>query len=150
MDDVERLLGEAEATLSRHAEVDYLLVADRAEVVSGKLYLMGGSWDRLRPARFPHGMVLGIAVGIRIPYVQTDDAHKVSISVEHEEKRLVSFEANLTTGRPPGMRGMDMLVPMAFNVPISVPGPGQMVVRADVDGRHERRHEIRAMERGSA
>jgi hypothetical protein len=147
VDDVERLLGEAEATLSRHAEVDYLLVADRAEVVNGKLYLMGGSWDRLRPAKFPYGMVLGIAVGVRIPYVETDDVHTVAIAVEHEEQRLVGFEAKLTTGRPPGMRGMDMLVPMAFNIPVSIPGPGQVVVRADVDGRNGRRHEIRAMER---
>lgn len=147
MDDVERLLEDAEATLSRHAEVDYLLVADRAEVVSGKLYLMGGSWDRLRPARFPHGMVLGIAVGVRIPYMETDDVHTLAVVIEHDEQRLVGFEARITTGRPPGMRGMDMLVPMAFNIPISVPGPGQMVIRADVDGRNGRRHEVRALAR---
>ena len=33
--------------LNRHTEIDYLLIADRAEVVNGKLYLMGGSFDRL-------------------------------------------------------------------------------------------------------
>jgi hypothetical protein len=27
--------------------LDYLLVADGAQVVGGKLYLLGGGWDRL-------------------------------------------------------------------------------------------------------
>jgi hypothetical protein len=145
MDDVDRIFDEVDAALSRHAEIDYLIVADRAEVVSGKLYLMGGGFDRLRPPRFPHTMVLGIAVGIRIPYRETDGDHRVAISIQHEQARLVGFEAKLTTGRPPGMRGMDMLVPMAFNLPLAVPGPGQVVVRAEVNGRGGRSHEIRAM-----
>jgi hypothetical protein len=143
MDDVERIFDEVEATLSRQAEVDYLLVADRAEVVAGKLYLMGGAWDRMRPTRFPHTMVLGLAIGIRIPYRETDGDHRVSILIEHEETRLVGFEAKLTTGRPPGMQGMDMLVPMAFNLPITVPHAGLLHVRAEVDGRHGRSHRVR-------
>jgi len=137
----------AEATLSRLPEVDYLLVADRAEVVNGKLYLMGGSWDRIQPPKFPHRMMLGIALGVRIPYAYTEDQHKVAIEIVHEDKRLVGFEAKLTTGRPPGMAGMDMLVPMAFNIPIAIPAEGQVVLRAAIDGRAPRRHEIKAMQR---
>jgi hypothetical protein len=45
------------------------------------------------------------------------------------------------------MAGMDMLVPMAFNVPIAIPAVGQMVLRAAVDGREPRRHEIRVAQR---
>jgi hypothetical protein len=41
------------------------------------------------------------------------------------------------------MAGMDMLVPMAFNIPVSIPAEGQVVLRAAVDGRAPRRHEIR-------
>lgn len=137
----------AEATLARKPEVDYLLVADRAEVVNGKLYLMGGSWDRISPATFPHRMILGIALGVRIPFAHTDDQHTVAIELQHEGSRLVGFEARLTTGRPPGMAGMDMLVPMAFNVPVAIPAAGQMVLRASVDGRSPRRHEIRVVQR---
>jgi hypothetical protein len=137
----------AEATLARKPEIDYLLVADRAEVVNGKLYLMGGSWDRISPASFPHRMLLGIALGVRIPFAHTDDQHTVAIELQHEGNRLVGFEARLTTGRPPGMAGMDMLVPMAFNVPVAIPATGQMTLRASVDGRPARRHEIRDVQR---
>ena len=118
-------------------------MADRAEVVNGKLYLMGGAWDRIQPPTFPHRMILGIALGVRIPFAHTDDQHTVAVEMQQDEQRLVGFEAKLTTGRPPGMAGMDMLVPMAFNIPVAIPAEGQVVLRAAVDGRAPRRHEIR-------
>jgi hypothetical protein len=147
VDELSGALAAAEATLNRGPEVDYLLVADRAEVVNGKLYLMGGSWDRIQPQKFPHRMMLGIAVGVRIPFAYTDEQHTVAIEIQHEGERQVGFEAKLTTGRPPGMAGMDMLVPMAFNIPLAIPAEGTVVLRAGVDGREPRRHEIRALAR---
>lgn len=146
-DGLEGVLEAAEATLSRKPEIDYLLVADRAEVVNGKLYLMGAAWDRIQPPTFPHRMILGIALGVRIPFAHTDDQHTVAVEMQQDEQRLVGFEAKLTTGRPPGMAGMDMLVPMAFNIPLSIPAEGQVVLRASVDGRAPRRHEIRVAQR---
>ncbi|HZW01944.1 MAG TPA: hypothetical protein VFF55_10295 [Candidatus Deferrimicrobium sp.] len=146
-DGLEGVLEAAEATLSRKPEIDYLLVADRAEVVNGKLYLMGAAWDRIQPPTFPHRMILGIALGVRIPFAHTDDQHTVAVEMQQDEQRLVGFEAKLTTGRPPGMAGMDMLVPMAFNIPVAIPAEGQVVLRASVDGRAPRRHEIRVTQR---
>jgi hypothetical protein len=146
-DQLEGALEAAEATLSRTPEVDYLLVADRAEVVNGKLYLMGGSWDRIQPQQFPHRMMLGIALGVRIPFAYTDDQHRVAIELLHNDTRMIGFEAKLATGRPPGMAGMDMLVPMAFNIPIAIPGEGQVTLKAVIDGASGRRHEIKVIQR---
>ena len=98
-DGLDGALEAAEATLARRPEVDYLLVADRAEVVNGKLYLMGGSWDRITPPQFPHRMMLGIALGVRIPFTFTDEQHTVNVELRHEDKRIVGFAAKLTTGR---------------------------------------------------
>jgi hypothetical protein len=80
---------------------------------------------------------------VRIPFPYTDDPHTVAAQLLQSAQRLVGFEAKLTTGRPPRMSGMDMLVPMAFNIPVSIPAEGQVVLRAAVDGRAPRRHEIR-------
>ena len=146
-DQLDGALEAAEATLSRTPEVDYLLVADRAEVVNGKLYLMGGSWDRIQPQQFPHRMMLGIALGVRIPFAYTDDQHTVAIELQHNDTRIIGFEAKLATGRPPGMAGMDMLVPMAFNIPIAIPGEGQVTLKAVIDGASGRRHEIKVIQR---
>jgi hypothetical protein len=146
-DQLDGALADAEATLTRVPEIDYLLVADRAEVVNGKLYLMGGSWDRIQPQQFPHRMMLGIALGVRIPFAFTDDQHTVAIELLHDDTRMIGFEAKLATGRPPGMAGMDMLVPMAFNIPIAIPGEGQVTLRAAIDGYRGRRHEIKVIHR---
>jgi hypothetical protein len=146
-DELDGALEAAEATLRRVPEVDYLLVADRAEVVNGKLYLMGGSWDRIQPAQFPHRMMIGIALGVRIPFAYTDDQHTVAIEMLHDDTRMIGFEAKLATGRPPGMAGMDMLVPLAFNIPIAIPGEGQVTLRAAIDGHSGRRHEIKVTQR---
>jgi len=146
-DQLEGALEAAEATLTRVPAVDYLLVADRAEVVNGKLYLMGGSWDRIAPQQFPHRMMLGIALGVRIPFAYTDDQHSVAIELLHDDTRMIAFEAKLATGRAPGMAGMDMLVPMAFNIPIAIPGEGQVTLRAAIDGHPGRRHEIKVTQR---
>jgi hypothetical protein len=146
-DQLNGVLEAAEATLARKPEIDYLLVADRAEVVNGKLYLMGGSWDRIQPPKFPHRMMLGIALGVRIPFSHTEEQHKVGVEIHHGDTRLLGFEAKLTTGRPPGMAGMDMLVPMAFNIPLAIPEEGQVVLRAAVDDREPRRHEIKVTQR---
>jgi hypothetical protein len=146
-DQLEGALEAAEATLNRVPDVDYLLVADRAEVVNGKLYLMGGSWDRIQPTQFPHRMMLGIALGVRIPFAYTDDQHTVAIELFHDDKRMIGFEAKLATGRPPGMAGMDMLVPMAFNIPIAIPSEGQVSLRAAIRGHGSRRHDIKVTQR---
>ncbi len=146
-DQLEGALAAAEATLTRVPEVDYLLAADRAEVVNGKLYLMGGSWDRIQPQQFPHRMMLGIALGVRIPFAYTDDNHTVAIELLHDDTRMIGFEAKLATGRPPGMSGMDMLVPLAFNIPIAIPGEGQVTLRAAIDGHPGRRHAIKVIQR---
>ena len=146
-DQLDGALEAAEATLTRTPEVDYLLVADRAEVVNGKLYLMGGSWDRVQPQQVPHRMMLGIALGVRIPFAYTDDQHTVAIELLHNDTRMIGFEAKLATGRPPGMAGMDMLVPMAFNIPIAIPGEGHVTLKAVIDGASGRRHEIMVVQR---
>ena len=52
--------------LTRGPEVDYLLLADRAEVVNNKLYVMGGGWDQANASKFPHTLAVGVAVGLRI------------------------------------------------------------------------------------
>jgi hypothetical protein len=134
--------------IHRHTEIDYLLIADRAEVVNGKLYLMGGSFDRLQPPNFPFQLMLGIAVGIRVPLSETDDTHRLHVELmRSENERLLEMKADVQTGRPPGAQGMDLLIPMAFNGAVRILGPGTLTLKASVDDREPRRHEIRVTKR---
>ena len=148
-DPIDQAIQAANETLHRSTEVDYLLVADRAEVTNGKLYLMGGGWDRVQPQKYPLNLMLGIAVGLRIPYQETYDTHKLAVSLERDGQELVKIEAEIQTGRPPGLGGRDLLVPMAFNIPVSFTEPGDYELNAGVDGHAPRKHAIRATSRGT-
>lgn len=138
-------------SINRRSEVDYLLLADHAVVVQGKLYLSGAGWDRVTPPAFPHQMMVGIATGIRVPYTEADAAHTVEVRLESgsNAEALVEIQGEVEVGRPPGSRGMDVLIPMAFNLPVKFSEPGDLVLIASVDGRESKRHQIRVAGRAS-
>ncbi len=43
---------------------EFLILADRAEVVNGKLYMMGGCWQQTWSVGFPVAYPLGLAIGM--------------------------------------------------------------------------------------
>lgn len=62
-------------------EVDFLILADFAQAVQGKLYLMGAAWDRkaLQPEQ---PLDFGFAAGIIVPWTLTNREHKFTIAIE--------------------------------------------------------------------
>lgn len=146
MDEIETTI---HGTINRRSEIDYLLLADHAVVVDGKLYLAGGGWDRVTPPAFPHQMMVGLAAGVRVPFTETDDSHTVKIRLEDSgnAEPVFEIEAELQVGRPPGSRGLDVLIPMAANIPIRFQEPSDLVLVASVNGRESKRHQVRVLER---
>jgi hypothetical protein len=124
--------------------IDYLLSADFAEVVNGKTYIMGAGFDRFTPPSYPAPLRLGIAVGIRVPYLESNVPHHVVIAIRSGDgKDLVRIEADVETGRAPGSRGDSVLVPLAANTQVVVEGPQLVEITAQVGG-STRRISIRA------
>jgi hypothetical protein len=141
-----------EDTINRRTDIDYLLLADHAVVVQGKLYLAGGGWDRVAAPTLPHQMMVGIAAGIRVPYTETDSPHTVQIRLESSSngEALLEIQGELDVGRPPGSRGLDLLIPMAFNLPVKFEEAGDLVLIASVDGRERKRHQVRVGQQGAS
>ena len=49
-------------------DIEWLILADGAQVVGNKLYLMGGGWDKLQiNGGFPKQHATGIALAIKVP-----------------------------------------------------------------------------------
>ena len=118
-------------------EVDFLLVADRAEVVNGKLYAMGAAWDRIGVADFSKPMPLSVAVGVLVPWTATNQPHAVALTLRDADGGPVDFrvDASFVTGRPPFLSGEVQRVLLAIPAAsVVLPGPGNYVLAAAIDG----------------
>jgi hypothetical protein len=108
-------------------EIDFLLVADRAEGINGKLYMMGGAWDRLTVANFEQRNMFSLAIGVLIPWNETNEEHTIRIFLEHEDGKVIQpeIQGQVSTGRPPNaIKGQSFRVIVAVNGAWKLPGPG--------------------------
>ena len=90
------------STLTEQVEVDFLLLADRAEILNGKLYMMGGAWDRRFISNIEAPVPLSIAIGVLVPWNLTNEPHKLDIKIvgEDGDTILPAPSVTLNVGRP--------------------------------------------------
>lgn len=118
-------------------EPDYLLLADRAEVVQGKLYLIGGGWDRLGLSGLPGPADFDLAVGVLVGYHETNSRHRLELQLEDEDNKVVigPVRAEFELGRPPGLRdGSSQRFQMVLRGPFTLPHPGAYHWALSLDG----------------
>jgi hypothetical protein len=106
-----------------------MLLCDWAEEINGKLYIMGGGWNRVVANR---PVSIGLGVLVQVPWDQANVPHQFGIrlvtedgaEVKHQD-RPVSVEGRMEVGRPPGSRrGSPLNVPLAFMFNGLVVSPG--------------------------
>jgi len=101
-----------------------VLLCDAAQMVGGKLYVLGGGWSRVL-ALAPLNMAL--AVYLKVPWHEANRAMPLRIDLVTEDGRAVPagegqggirLEVQVEVGRPPGLRpGTDL--DTAFVIPIN-------------------------------
>lgn len=120
-----------------------LMLADYAEAVNGKLYIMGGGWTVTGPG--PSSFA--IAVLIEIPWDETNrphvlhvdlldgDGRPVTVSTPTGE-RPVEIDGGFEVGRPAGLKpGTPQTVPVAMNIgPLPLAAGRDYVWRCKVNG----------------
>lgn len=123
-------------------DIDFLILADRAEGINGKLYMMGGAWDQLNipdvnaPAQF------AVAVGLLCPWHATNEPLPLRVVIENEDGTQVMppFEVNVQVGRPSTARkGQSFRSIVAINLVIPLPGAGGYRVVANFGSESVRR-----------
>lgn len=126
-------------------QVDFLVLADYAEAINGKAYIVGGGWDRYTVnTAFPARLMAGVAVGFRVAWDETNRAHPFRVIIQNEDTQetVASVDGQFETGRPAGIvAGQDQFVPICVNLPVEVRGPGEFSIRLALD---EREVETRA------
>jgi hypothetical protein len=116
--------------------IGFLLLADHAEAVNGKLYMTGGGWNVLRLPELPHDWAFHIALGIDVAWHETNDPHELQVNIQDPDGVELGegLAANFETGRPPGMTaGQEQRLVMSIGTTatFSTAGPHAAVVNVD-------------------
>jgi hypothetical protein len=126
--------------MSNALEVDFLILADRAEVLNGKLYMMGGGWDALgmpgpdQPAQFT------AVLAFLVPWNATNIDHICNVRLEDADgTSMLNINYNIKTGRPPNLpEGATQRLTVCLPIIAAFPQPGPYAVVA-VAGEQEKR-----------
>lgn len=119
-----------------------MLLADSAQAVNGKLYILGGGWS----ITGPEPPVMAIAIKIEVPWDQTNMAHTCRLELVDSDGQPVmtpspvgdlqiEIKAEFEVGRPAGVRpGTPIDLPLAINLgPLPIPPGGRYVWRLFID-----------------
>ena len=123
-------------------EVEWLILADYATIVNGKLYLQGGGWDKLTiNSGFPVSHHMGLAASFVIPWNETNQVHELAIEILTEDgHQLGKIEARIEVGRPPGIpQGQDQRAQIAGDMTLKLDKPGTYPIVASVGDEVARR-----------
>jgi len=126
----------------RKMEVEFLILADSAEAVGGKLYMLGGGWDVLTiNSAFPAQHPFAIALGLSVPWNETNQRHNVSVEITSDDgQQAATMSGQLEVGRPPGIPlGQPQRVVIAMNGALRAEKPGSFVIVAKVEGQEAKR-----------
>ncbi|MDP9006131.1 MAG: hypothetical protein M3N15_04335 [Actinomycetota bacterium] len=120
-----------------------MLLADAAQAVGGKLYVLGGGWSVTGPGPSP----MAIAIKIDVPWGQTDVRHRWVLDLVDQDGRPVLVPASsgpepvhisgeFEVGRPPGLaEGTPIDLPLAISVgPLPLPPGTRCVWQLSIDG----------------
>lgn len=128
-------------------EVEWLILADSAQVVANKLYLLGGGWDKLTVNKgFPFDQRCAIALSVKVPWNETNQRHTFEIEVlsedQHTEepKSIARVQGQFEVGRPPGIPvGQDQRIQLALDMGLKIDCPGTKSIIARIDGTESKR-----------
>jgi hypothetical protein len=128
-----------------------MMLADAAQAVGGKLYILGGGWSVTGPQPSP----FAIALKIEVPWDEANRPHEFALSLVNADgqpvvlptpggEAAVEVKGNLEVGRPAGLKpGTPLDSTLAINFgPLSIPPGGRYLWRLSIDGRTSEEWEV--------
>jgi hypothetical protein len=117
-------------------KVGFLMLADHAEAINGKLYMVGGGWNVLRLPELPHDWAFHIALGLDVGWEETNEHHDLSVTIHDPDGNELGegLAAELEAGRPPGTppgQEQRLVMSIGAGATFTVQGPHAAVVEAD-------------------
>jgi hypothetical protein len=126
--------------------INYALLADHAEVINGKLYLMGGGLDTFSAPRAPARVRFAVALGVLVGWDETNLPIALRLQLEDDDGGLVlALDGQLQVGRPPHLpAGASQLAQAAVIIEAELAAFGgyRVVVSATCAGGEEDRRTL--------
>jgi hypothetical protein len=115
-------------------DLGFLILTDHSEALNGKLYAMGGGWNMLRFPALPQEWGFGIALGLDVPWDETNRRHTLKLHIEDPDGDVLGdeFSLDFETGRPAGsLPGQDqrMVLSLGARTTFNTAGPHAVVLR---------------------
>ena len=111
------------------------MLADGAEAVGGKVYVLGGGADAHAASNFPAALRADIALGFLVAWGETNQPIQLQVRVvDADEQEALVVGAEVVVGRPPTSKsGQDIrnLIAIKGPFPIERPGAYKLVMRLD-------------------
>ena len=113
-------------------KIDYAILADAAQAVGGKIFILGGGWNIFRSVNYPTPVQLAVAIGIGFEPNEIGVAYPVKIAIADEAGVPVvpEMSGQIETGQltPEFPRGLAVKLPVAWNVNFAVPRAGRYAI----------------------
>jgi len=118
-------------------EIDFVVLADFAQAVQGKLTLVGGGWNLHSPKQYPSTLPFGLGIGILVPWGETNRRHSMKFVIKKSEgPQLIEgggeFEVGRAVGTPAGMTQRAVLG-LAGQLQLLEPGTYEILVSIEGD-----------------
>lgn len=115
------------------------MLADGAQQVvpGGKLYILGGQWDRLMVPTFPaQHPTMAVVLVLRVEYSEAPEPHHLEVELTLDgQSKDVKAVGEVVIGHAPGqVRGSPSFVPLALpfnNLVFEAPGRYEWVITVD-------------------
>jgi hypothetical protein len=109
-------------------KIEYALLADAAQAVGGKVFVLGGGWNLFRAANYPAPVQLAIAIGLGFTSNEVGIKYPLNVVIADEAGVPIvpEMKGQVETGQPaPDVpTGLSVKVPVAININMSLPRPG--------------------------
>ena len=117
-------------------KIEYALLADAAQAVGGKIFVLGGGWNLFRAPNYPAPVQLAIAVGLGFASTEVGIKYPLNVVIADEAGVPVvpEMKGQVETGQtaPDVPKTTLVKVPVAININMSLPHPGSygIIVKA--------------------
>ena len=111
------------------------MLADAAQVVDGKLYVLGGAWNRYHCHAFPTQAAMAFAVSVLVDWEDSGRRFPVTLALVDEAgvPIIPEITAQAEVGRPEGERTQHRTL-LAVSANIMIPRAGRYTLQASAGG----------------